>query len=152
MVQFLQRLRSAQAGSPLRMHLSPHHSTSAFWSTAARWKDTFYRDLLGFRPYWSAAWSREARLVSQQAPDSHDWMDTAHQRAGPGPAGRGFPAISLHDLGGSGPLSMREDSRARCLQSARDGNRLTASTTTTQDRQDGKYQFNLYDPDGIRID
>jgi len=39
-------------------------------------EDTFYRDLLGFRPYWFGGMV-ESRLdwVSQQTPDSHDWLE-----------------------------------------------------------------------------
>jgi len=38
-------------------------------------EDIFYRDLLGFRPYWFGG-MQEGKLdwVSQQAPDGHDWL------------------------------------------------------------------------------
>ena len=39
-------------------------------------EDTFYRDLLGFRPYWIGG-MKEGRVdwVSLQTPDSHDWIE-----------------------------------------------------------------------------
>ena len=36
----------------------------------------FYRDLLGFRPYWHGAMRAEATdWISQQVPDGHDWLE-----------------------------------------------------------------------------
>ena len=119
-------------------------------------EDTFYRDLLGFRPYWFGGMV-EGRLdwVSQQAPDSHDWMEyMLTSAAGPGPGGTGIPAtISLHDLGVLDHFSIGEDSVPAAYKVLGDGNRLTSvHDDHPKIGKDGKYQFNLYDPDGIRIE
>ena len=61
-------------------------------------EDTFYRDLLGFRPYWFGGMV-EGKIdwVSQQPPDSHDWME---YMLASDTAGSGIPAsISQHELG-----------------------------------------------------
>jgi catechol 2,3-dioxygenase-like lactoylglutathione lyase family enzyme len=115
-------------------------------------EDTFYRDLLGFRPYWYGGMV-EGKIdwVSQQAPDSHDWLEYMLTS---GPSGTGIPpTISKHDLGVLDHLSIGEDSVPQAYRVLETGNRLTG----THDDQpkigkDGKYQFNLYDPDGIRLE
>ena len=38
-------------------------------------EDKFYRDLLGFRPYWWGGRGGKLEWVSQQCPDGHDWME-----------------------------------------------------------------------------
>jgi catechol 2,3-dioxygenase-like lactoylglutathione lyase family enzyme len=119
-------------------------------------EDTFYRDLLGFRPYWFGGMvDGRVDWVSQQAPDSHDWLEyMQNPPPGPGPGGTGIPAtMSLHDLGVLDHLSIGEDSVPSAYQALEAGNRLTG---THDDHpkigKDGKYQFNLYDPDGIRLE
>ena len=50
-------------------------------------EDKFYRDLLGFRPYWFGGMHDDKiDWVSQQVPDGHDWLEYM-LAAGPG---RGF--------------------------------------------------------------
>ena len=119
-------------------------------------EDTFYRDLLGFRPYWFGGMV-DGRIdwVSQQAPDSHDWMEYMLS-AGKGsrPDGSGIPdTISQHDLGVLDHFSIGEDAVPSAYKVLQDGNRLTgAHDQSPKIGKDGKYQFNLYDPDGIRIE
>jgi catechol 2,3-dioxygenase-like lactoylglutathione lyase family enzyme len=115
-------------------------------------EDTFYRDLLGFRPYWFGG-MQDTKIdwVSQQAPDGHDWLEYMLTS---GPSGTGIPAtMPQHNLGVLDHLSIGEDSVPQAYKTLEAGNRLTG----THDAQpkigkDGKYQFNLYDPDGIRLE
>ncbi|MGA9070454.1 MAG: VOC family protein [Terracidiphilus sp.] len=115
-------------------------------------EDTFYKDLLGFRPYWFGG-MKEDRIdwVSQQTPDSHDWMEymLVHDTAS-----AGIPAnISQHDLGVLDHLSIGVGSVEIAYKKLEDGNRLTGTHDAhTQIGKDGKGQFNLYDPDGIRLE
>jgi catechol 2,3-dioxygenase-like lactoylglutathione lyase family enzyme len=116
-------------------------------------EDTFYRDLLGFRPYWFGG-MQEGKIdwVSQQAPDGHDWLEYMLTS---GPSGSGIPAnISQHQLGVLDHLSIGEYSVDAAYKTLKDGNRLTGVVNDghTQMGKDGKGQFNLYDPDGIRIE
>ena len=115
-------------------------------------EDTFYRDLLGFRPYWFGGMV-EGKLdwVSQQTPDSHDWMEYMLTS---GPSGSGIPAtISLQQLGVLDHLSIGEDSVPAAYKVLEAGNRLTGRHDDhPKIGKDGKYQFNLYDPDGIRLE
>ena len=116
-------------------------------------EDTFYRDLLGFRPYWFGG-MQEGKIdwVSQQAPDGHDWLEYMLTS---GPSGSGIPAnISQHQLGVLDHLSIGEYSVDAAYKTLRDGNRLTGVVNDghTQMGKDGKGQFNFYDPDGVRVE
>ncbi|MFZ1085160.1 MAG: VOC family protein [Terracidiphilus sp.] len=115
-------------------------------------EDAFYKDLLGFRPYWFGGMV-ENRLdwVSQQTPDSHDWLEYMLTS---GPSGSGIPAsISQHDLGVLDHLSIGVASVEAAHATLEAGNRLGGvHDAHTQIGKDGKGQFNLYDPDGIRLE
>ena len=115
-------------------------------------EDTFYRDLLGFRPYWFGG-MQEGKLdwVSQQMPDSHDWLEYMLTS---GPSGSGIPAtMSLQQLGVLDHLSIGEVSVPEAYKVLEAGNRLTGRHDDhPKIGKDGKYQFNLYDPDGIRLE
>jgi catechol 2,3-dioxygenase-like lactoylglutathione lyase family enzyme len=108
-------------------------------------EDIFYRDLLGFRPYWFGGMV-EGRLdwVSQQTPDSHDWLEYMLNNSS---------SISQHDLGVLNHLSIGVASVDMAYHDLQTGNRLTGvHDAHTQIGKDGKGQFNLYDPDGTRIE
>ena len=115
-------------------------------------EDTFYRDLLGFRPYWFGGMV-EGKLdwVSQQTPDSHDWLEYMLTS---GPSGPGIPVtISQQQLGVLDHRSIGEFSVDAAYKVLATGNRLTGRHDDhTKFGKDGKGQFNLYDPDGIRLE
>jgi catechol 2,3-dioxygenase-like lactoylglutathione lyase family enzyme len=115
-------------------------------------EDTFYRDLLGFKPYWFGGMA-EGKLdwVSQQAPDSHDWLEYMLTS---GPSGTGIPdTMSQRQLGVLDHLSIGEISVDMAYRTLEQGNRLGGRHDEhTQIGKDGKGQFNLYDPDGIRLE
>ncbi len=115
-------------------------------------EDTFYRDLLGFRPYWWGGMKPDkVDWVSQQVPDGHDWLEYMLS-AGPG---KGIPeTMTQRELGvldhfSIGVVSVPDVYKA--LVAA--GNRLDGRhDAAPKIGRDGKYQFNLYDPDGIRTE
>ncbi|MGA3046455.1 MAG: VOC family protein [Terracidiphilus sp.] len=119
-------------------------------------EDTFYRDLLGFKPYWFGGMV-EGRTdwVSQQTPDGHDWLEYMLTHGStPLSASVGIPAdMSQHDLGVLDHFSIGEDSVPQAYKVLADGNRLDGKhDEAPKIGKDGKYQFNLYDPDGIRAE
>ncbi len=116
-------------------------------------EDTFYRDILGFRPYWFGG-MKEGKIdwVSQQTPDSHEWLEYMLTS---GPSGSGIPAsMSAHELGVLDHVSIGVPSVDAAFKILKDGNRLAGAPNDghTQIGKDGKGQFNLYDPDGIRLE
>lgn len=115
-------------------------------------EDKFYSDLLGFRPYWwGGMQTGRVDWVSQQVPDGHDWIEYMLTS---GPSGSGIPAsISQQSLGVLDHFSIGEVSVPDAYTVLVAGNRLDCR----HDRgpnigRDGKYQFNLYDPDGVRAE
>ena len=121
-------------------------------------EDTFYRNLLGFRPYWYGGMV-ESRIdwVSQQTPDSHDWLEymLTYGNTPVGATANGIPAgMSQHDLGVLDHLSIGVYSVDAAFKTLKDAGRLVGvdAQPTTQMGKDGKGQFNLFDPDGIRLE
>ena len=150
-VEFVQPPAGAKA--PDAPNAIGHHIIQIGFMVHSRAKeDTFYRDLLGFRPYWFGGMV-EGKLdwVSQQVPDGHDWLEYMLTS---GPSGSGIPAkMSLHNLGVLDHLSIGEVSVNEAYKVLAAGNRLTGvHDAHTQIGKDGKGQFNLYDPDGIRLE
>jgi len=113
-------------------------------------EDTFYRDLLGFKPYWWGGRNDKVEWVSQQVPDGHDWLEYMVS----GGPGTGIPAsMSQNTLGVLDHLSIGEASVPDTYQILVKGDRLSGRhDQAPKIGLDGKYQFNLYDPDGIRIE
>ena len=115
-------------------------------------EDKFYRDLLGFRPYWWGGRGGKVAVewVSQQVPDGHDWLEYM-LAVGPG---KGIPAdMSQHELGVLDHFSIGEVSVPDAYKALQAGNRLAGvHDQAPKIGLDGKYQFNLYDPDGTRIE
>jgi hypothetical protein len=89
--------------------------------------------------------------VSQQAPDSHDWLEYMLTS---GPSGSGIPAkMTQQALGVLDHLSIGVVSVPESYKMLAAQNRLTGHTDKhPQIGRDGKYQFNMYDPDGIRLE
>ncbi len=115
-------------------------------------EDTFYRDLLGFKPYWFGG-MQEGKLdwVSQQVPNGHDWLEYMLTS---GPSGSGIPAnMTLHALGVLDHLSIGVVSVPDAYKKLEAENRLTGvHDKEPKIGKDGKWQFNLYDPDEIRLE
>ncbi len=107
-------------------------------------EDPFYRDLLGFRPYWHGGMKEGVDdWVSQQVPDGSDWLEYMLNV----PAG-----ASQRALGGADHFSLGVAS----IDDA--AGRLGAHgwhETPGEHRQagrDGKMQLNVFDPEGTRAE
>jgi catechol 2,3-dioxygenase-like lactoylglutathione lyase family enzyme len=120
-------------------------------------EDTFYRDLLNFKPYWYGGMvENRVDWVSQQAPESHDWLEYMLTHGStPLSESKGIPAgMSQHDLGVLDHFSIGVDSVDVAFKTLKDAGRLNGvdAQAHTQMGRDGKGQFNLFDPDGIRVE
>jgi catechol 2,3-dioxygenase-like lactoylglutathione lyase family enzyme len=121
-------------------------------------EDTFYRTLLDFRPYWWGGRKKgQVDWVSQQSPDSPDWLEYMLV-ADPG---TGIPAnMNKMYLGVLDHFSIGEASVDDTLAKLKESGRLAEAghsvgmpvTDRTQVGLDGKGQYNLFDPDGIRVE
>jgi len=113
-------------------------------------EDRFYRDLLGFRPYWHGAMKPEATdWVSQQAPDGHDWLE--YMMVGPGST-TPLNHVDARELGVLNHFSLGVKNMEAAVTVLIGGNRLSPRHDGPSMGLDGKWQANLYDPDGTRAE
>jgi catechol 2,3-dioxygenase-like lactoylglutathione lyase family enzyme len=115
-------------------------------------QDKFYRDLLGFRPYWYGGMQDDKiDWVSQQVPDGHDWVEYMLTS---GPSGTGIPAnMTQQTLGVLDHFAIGQKSVEDAFKVLQASNRLQGRhDAAPKIGKDGKGQFNMYDPDGIRAE
>ncbi|HEX8839482.1 MAG TPA: VOC family protein [Sphingomicrobium sp.] len=113
-------------------------------------QDSFYRALLGFRPYWFGAMRENAvDWVSQQVPDGRDWLE--YMMVGPGstvPADR----VDARQLGVLNHVSLAVPNMEAIMTRLYAEERLPERHDGPSMGRDGKWQANLYDPDGTRVE
>lgn len=114
-------------------------------------EDTFYREVLGFKPYWHGGMQPDKTdWVSQQVPDGHDWLEYMLTS---GPSGSGIPAqISQKQLGVLNHFSLGVENMERAVTKLDSEDRLGKEPPRPQLGKDGKWQFNVYDPDLTRVE
>ena len=114
-------------------------------------EDSFFRAVLGFRPYWFGGMEdNKPTWISQQVPDGTDWLE--YMIVGT-PEGRGIPEnMSAADLGVLDHFSLGVPSTEVAYTLLWNGERLTGQTNTPKIGRDAKWQLNLLDPDGTRAE
>jgi catechol 2,3-dioxygenase-like lactoylglutathione lyase family enzyme len=114
-------------------------------------EDAFYDALLGFRPYWHGGMKDdETAWISQQVPNGTDWIEYMVVK---GPEKTGIPPTMSQETAGvldHFALGVRNMEQTVNLLYA--GDRLTAKHSPPQIGRDGKWQLNMYDPDGTRAE
>ena len=106
-------------------------------------EDHFYRDILGFRPYWYGGMHDATDWVSLQVPDGTDWVEYM-LNAGPTPSAR--------TLGVDNHFSLGTAQISDVLQALARNGCEGPNCTKSQVGRDGKVQLNLYDPDLTRVE
>jgi catechol 2,3-dioxygenase-like lactoylglutathione lyase family enzyme len=114
-------------------------------------EDAFYRALLGFRPYWHGGMKDDATdWISLQVPDGTDWVEYMMVK---GPEKTGIPpSMSRDTVGVLDHFALGVQNMEKTVDLLYEGDRLTAKHSPPQIGRDGKWQLNLYDPDGIRTE
>ena len=113
-------------------------------------EDRFYRNLLGFRPYWHGAMKPDATdWISQQVPDGHDWLE--YMMVGPGST-TPLNKVDARQLGVLNHFSLGVKNMEAAVTTLIAGNRLSPRHDGPSMGRDGKWQANLYDPDGTRAE
>jgi len=107
-------------------------------------EDRFYKDILGFRPYWFGGMHPpRADWVAIQVPDGTDWVEyMLNQPANPDPRLSGV--MNHVSLG-------VKDMNAAQMKMESHGWKATADEHSQMGR-DGKLQLNIFDPDLTRIE
>ncbi|MDD1450314.1 VOC family protein [Sphingomonas sp. H160509] len=113
-------------------------------------QDSFYRRLLGFRPYWFGAFEpTKVDWVSQQAPDGRDWIE--YMMVGPG-SDVPIAKVNANQLGVLNHLSLGVSNMQAAVTTLYRESRLSPRHDGPQMGLDGKWQANFYDPDGTRVE
>jgi catechol 2,3-dioxygenase-like lactoylglutathione lyase family enzyme len=150
-IEFVQPAAGAKA--PDDPNVIGHHIIHVGFLVHSREaEDKFYRDLLGFKPYWYGGMKDDKiDWVSQQVPDGHDWVEYMLTS---GPSGTGIPAnMTQQTLGVLDHFAVGEKSVDDAFKVLQAGNRLEGRhDAAPKIGKDGKGQFNMYDPDGIRAE
>jgi len=105
-------------------------------------EDKFYKDILGFRVYWHGGMKDdESNWVDMQVPDGADWLEYMLN----------VPAnADKHTLGVMNHIALGVPD----IHAAEQLLRTNGWNGTEQPKigRDGKWQLNLYDPDGTRVE
>lgn len=113
----------------------------------------FYRDILGFRPYWHGGMQPDKTdWVALQVPDGTDWLEYMLTS---GPSGSGIPAnMSQHSLGVLNHFSVGvvDIKAAADAVHQKPGWESYPHDKGTQLGKDGKNQYNIYDADQTRVE
>ena len=105
-------------------------------------EDKFYKDILGFHVYWHGGMKDdETNWVDMQVPDGTDWIEYMLN----------VPAnADKHTLGVMNHIALGvTDIHATQKKLQESGVKLTEEAKIGRD---GKWQLNLYDPDGTRVE
>ncbi|MEK6398297.1 MAG: VOC family protein [Terriglobus sp.] len=107
-------------------------------------EDAFYRDILGFTPYWHGGRKPERDdWVSLQVPDGTDWIEYMLHIP---------PDASLKSVGVQDHFSLGTETMDTVLAKLKVNGCTDAVCSKTQIGLDGKMQLNLYDPDLSRLE
>jgi catechol 2,3-dioxygenase-like lactoylglutathione lyase family enzyme len=105
-------------------------------------EDSFYKDALGFRVYWQGGMKDDqADWVDMQVPDGTDWLE--YMLNVPTSASRSERGVMNHIALGV------PDIESAAYRVRKNGVVLSEQP---QIGRDGKWQLNLYDPDGTRVE
>jgi catechol 2,3-dioxygenase-like lactoylglutathione lyase family enzyme len=113
-------------------------------------EDHFYRDILGFRPYWFGAMQPgHVDWISQQVPDGHDWLE--YMMVGDGSTVP-LEKIDQRQLGVLNHFSLGVANMEQAVTTLTGEDRLSPRHDGPSMGKDGKWQANFYDPDGTRVE
>jgi catechol 2,3-dioxygenase-like lactoylglutathione lyase family enzyme len=114
-------------------------------------EDTFYRDILGFRPYWFGGAKPDAvDWVSQQVPDGRDWLE--YMLSGVSTLSGAQAAAIQKQLGVLNHLSIGVTNIEQAVTTLDSEGRLENEHAGPQIGRDGKWQYNLFDPERTRLE
>ena len=146
LIVFVQEGTKHPGGDKLSSRAPSHRIIHAgFIVRNADTENAFYRDLLGFKPYWHGGQKIDTvtDYISQQVPDGTDWLEYMLNN----PASPDLPRYGMMNHFSLGITSM--DTVVAGLAK---NNCADATCKKTQLGRDGKVQLNVFDPDFTRIE
>jgi catechol 2,3-dioxygenase-like lactoylglutathione lyase family enzyme len=142
-VEFVERAKDESApAEPNAVSRRMIHAGFLVYNRAAA--DHFYRELLGFRPYWHGGMKdNETDWVSLQVPDGTDWLEYMLNVK---------PGADLHTTGVMNHISIGvADMKAAQAKLEAHGWKPHGDEHS-QMGKDGKWQLNVFDPDQTRVE
>src|ERR1700722_4743663 len=134
----------AEAGPPPASAVSRHMIHAGFLVYHREAADHFYRDILGFRPYWHGGMKDdETEWVALQAPDGTDWIEYMLNQ--PEHADLQLTGVMNHIS-----LGVPDIQKAQALLESHGWKQH--GDEKAQLGKDGKWQLNVYDPDRVRVE
>ena len=114
-------------------------------------EDTFFREVLGFRPYWFGGPSATfTAWISQQVPDGTDWIEYMMVNS---PDAKGMPADMTADrLGSMDHFALGVADIKVVALVLYNEDRIPEKNNGPRIGRDGKWQYNLFSPDGTRAE
>lgn len=107
-------------------------------------ENRFYRDILGFRPYWHGGHNDATTdWISQQVPEGNDWLEYMLNIS---------PNATPKQLGSSDHMSLGVAHMSDAITALKRNHCEGPSCSASKTGRDGKTQLNLYDPDLTRVE
>ena len=142
-IEFVEHSKAEAATSPASA-VSHHMIHAGFLVHSREAEDHFYRDILGFRPYWHGGMKdNETDWASVQVPDGTDWLEYMLRQ----PA---HPDLKVSGVMNHISLGVADMKQAQALLESHGWKEH--GDEHAQIGRDGKWQLNLYDPDLTRIE
>jgi catechol 2,3-dioxygenase-like lactoylglutathione lyase family enzyme len=142
-IEFVER-EKGEAAPPGASGVSRHMIHAGFLVYQREATDHFYRDILGFRPYWHGGMKDDVtEWFAMQVPDGTDWIEYMLNQ--PEHADLRLTGVMNHIS-----LGVADIKKAQATLESRGWK--PHGDEKAQLGKDGKWQLNLYDPDLVRVE
>ena len=144
-IEFVQRAPGAEMhGAAAPDSISGRIIHAGFIVHSAAAEDRFYKDILGFRLYWTGGMKDGVTdFFSLQVPDGTDWLEYMLNVP---------PNPSHHQIGVDDHFSLGVVNMDAVAAKFQQRGFPAGGQTHKQMGRDGKYQLNMYDPDEVRVE
>jgi catechol 2,3-dioxygenase-like lactoylglutathione lyase family enzyme len=144
-IEFVERDRQVRTFTDLGTDpVSRHMIHTGFLVRRREAEDHFYRDLLGFRPYWHGGMkSGETDWVAMQVPDGTDWLEYMLNQP---------EQVDLQRMGVLNHISLGVADMKKAQATLESHGWKPHGDEKAQMGKDGKWQLNVFDPDLSRIE
>jgi catechol 2,3-dioxygenase-like lactoylglutathione lyase family enzyme len=142
-IEFVERGKS-EAAPPAATAVSHHMIHVGFLVYHRDAEDHFYRDILGFRPYWHGGMrDNQTDWVALQVPDGTDWVEYMLNQPE-------HPDLRTTGVMNHISLGVADMKKAQAVLESHGWKEH--GNEKAQLGKDGKWQLNVYDPDLIRVE
>jgi catechol 2,3-dioxygenase-like lactoylglutathione lyase family enzyme len=141
-IEFVERKDEALPPAPNAVSRHMIHAGFLVYDQAA--EDHFYRDILGFRPYWHGGMKdNETDWLAIQVPDGTDWLEYMLNQPR-------HPDLELTGVMNHISLGVADMKKAQAVLESHGWKEH--GEEHAQMGKDGKWQLNVYDPDSVRVE